>query len=179
MSEIKYIVQDVRSPEGDGRKIVAHVCNDLGRMGSGVAKALMDKWPQVRSEYVKWHKTNELNGRPKPFKLGAVQFIHCEGEIVVANVIGQHDIRSKGGIPPVRYEALREGFAFIANVAKFYEASVHVPYLMGCDLAGGDWEVVETILEEELISQGVEVTAYDLFNKRVEAFNCVDIGVGI
>ena len=163
---INYLSEiDVRKPVGEGRKIIAHCCNDLGRMGSGVAKALMDQWPQVRSQYVQWYATDTHIGNPLKFELGAVQFIYCERDIVVANVIGQHDIRAIKGIPPVRYEALRQGFDRIAQVAEFYNSTVHVPYLMGCDLAGGNWETVEEILAEQ-VTKGVEVTAYDLFNKR-------------
>lgn len=167
MNDIVYLSGvDVREPVGGGRKLICHVVNDLGRMGSGVAKALMVKWPQVRSEYVQWHKTDKHNDQDLDFALGKVQFIYCTDDIVVANVIGQHDIRTLKGVPPVRYDALREGFNHIAKVAKHFDATVHVPYLMGCDLAGGDWETVESILREEIIDQGIELRAYDLFNKR-------------
>lgn len=164
--EIKYISgRDVREPIGEGRKIIGHVCNDLGKMGAGVAKSLLDKWIMVREDYIKWHKTNDHLG--KPFSLGKVQFVSVENDIVVANIIGQHGIGiNENGNAPVRYEALREGCEYIGKACKHFHATAHFPYLMGCDLAGGKWEIVEKILNEELIKKGVEVTVYDLFNKR-------------
>jgi hypothetical protein len=164
--EIKYIVRDVREPVGSGRKIIGHCCNDLGRMGAGVAKALLDKWPAVRSRYVNWNETNDHLGQP--FALGKTQFVFVENDIVVANIIGQHGLRvnKKTGEAPVRYEAIREGCAYIAKACQYYDATAHFPYLMGCDLAGGEWDIVEQIIKDELVSKGVEVTAYDLFNKR-------------
>jgi hypothetical protein len=33
---------------------------------------------------------------------------------------------------------------------------------IGCGLAGGKWEEIEPIIDEELISIGVVVTVYDL-----------------
>ena len=167
--EIKYLSgHDVREPVGDGRKIIGHCCNDLGRMGAGVAKALLDKWPRVRSEYVKWHRQNNHLGHP--FALGKVQFVFVEEDIVVANIIGQHGLRIKmvdgKTTVPVRYDALKQGCAYIREACKYYGATAHFPYLMGCDLAGGDWNLVEMILKEQLIDQDVEVTVYDLFNKR-------------
>jgi hypothetical protein len=33
---------------------------------------------------------------------------------------------------------------------------------IGCGLAGGKWEVVGKIVEEELLRSGVPVTVYDL-----------------
>ena len=167
--EIKYLSgHDVREPIGEGRKVIGHVVNDLGKMGAGVAKALKDKWPLVKSEYVKWHKTNDHLGQP--FELGKVQFVFVSMDVVVANIIGQHGIKTnnKTGVPPVRYEAIREGCAYISRACKHYNATAHFPYLMGCDLAGGDWDIVEKIIQEELIDKGVETFAYDLFKKREE-----------
>jgi hypothetical protein len=162
--EIKYLSGiDVREPQGEGRKIIGHCCNDLGRMGAGVAKALMDKWPAVRSDYVQWHKNNNHNGHP--FALGKVQFVSVEDEIAVGNIIGQHGLRVEKGQVPVRYSALRDGCNYIRRACLHFGASAHFPYLMGCDLAGGKWYEVEQILKEELIQHGVEVTCYDLFNK--------------
>jgi hypothetical protein len=162
---IKYIVQDVREPIGEGRKIIGHCCNDLGKMGRGVAKALLDKWPPVRKNYIKWHETDDHLGQP--FALGKTQFVFVSKDIVVANIIGQHGIgKDEKGEAPVRYEALREGCVYICKACLHYGATAHFPYLMGCDLAGGKWEVVEKILKEELVDKGIEVIVYDLFNKR-------------
>jgi len=33
--------------------------------------------------------------------------------------------------------------------------------VIGCGLAGGDWDVIEEILQEELISKGLDVTIYE------------------
>lgn len=155
---------DVREPIGEGRKIIGHCCNDLGKMGSGVALALLKKWPNVRSEYINWAETNNFNG--KPFSLGEVQFVSVEEEIVVANIIGQHDIHSKDGVPPVRYKALEKACNHLTDICHYYNASIHFPYLMGCDLAGGDWDIVEKIIMETLVENEVEVFIYDLYNKR-------------
>ena len=84
----------------------------------------------------------------------------------MVNIVGQHGVGRQNGNVPVRYDALREGCAYIRKACKFFGATAHFPYLMGCDLAGGKWEEVEKIIQEELIDHEVEVTVYDLFNKR-------------
>jgi hypothetical protein len=170
MNEIKYLSgHDVREPVGEGRKIIGHCCNSEGKMGAGVALALLKKWPSVRSKYISWHKSNNHLGHP--FALGKVQFVFVEEDIVVANIIGQHGLRinKETGEVPVRYEALRDGCIYIRGACEYYKASAHFPYLMGCDLAGGDWAEVEKIIQEELLDHGIEVTAYDLFYKRDSA----------
>lgn len=49
----------------------------------------------------------------------------------------------------------------IAAEAERLGASVHMPRI-GCGLAGGKWEVVGKIIEEELVARGIPTTVYDL-----------------
>jgi len=146
---------------GNSKKIICHCCNDLGAMGSGVARALFLKWPNVRSEYVNFFKKQENNN------LGDVQYINVEKDIVVCNMIGQHDIvKNQDGGPPVRYWAIRQAFESIRNYFKNNDYDIHIPYLMGCDLARGRWEEVEKIIEDCFSKHDVQVYVYDLFSKR-------------
>lgn len=64
-------------------------------------------------------------------------------------------------MPPIRYEAVREGLKRVAQEAKSLGASVHMPRI-GCGLAGGRWEEIEPIIEQELLGKGIAVTVYDL-----------------
>lgn len=79
----------------------------------------------------------------------------------VANVIGQHDVRPRGGVPPVRYEAIREELRAVAAFAREQGASAHMPRI-GAGLAGGEWQVISAIVKEELVGQGISVTVYVL-----------------
>jgi len=63
---ISYVVGDVTQPQGEGLKIVAHVCNDANGFGAGVAGAIARRWPEVKGAYHAWH-ANEEN-----FSLGMV-----------------------------------------------------------------------------------------------------------
>lgn len=160
MKQIRYIVEDVRNPVGQGKNLIIHCCNDLGAMGSGVAKALLDKWATVKSEYVKWHKSG------RNFELGNIQAVKVGEGLAVINMIGQRDIKPINGIPPVRYGALRRCCKKVADIALKYNATVNVPYKMGSDLAGGEWSEIEKILIEEFSAKDIEVVVYDIFNQR-------------
>ena len=155
--EIQYIVGDATQPKGEGRKIIVHVCNDIGGWGRGFVVALSKRWPEPEQRYRAWH----LGEEAQPFALGEVQFVNVSQEIWVANLIGQRDVRAIGGVPPVRYEAIRKGLKQVASKAKELEASVHMPRI-GCGLAGGKWDEVEPIVKEELTGSGSEVFVYDL-----------------
>jgi O-acetyl-ADP-ribose deacetylase (regulator of RNase III) len=154
---IKYIVGDATQPVGEGSKIIVHVCNDIGGWGRGFVVALSKRWPEPEQCYRAWHS----GGEKTPFALGEVQLVQVGEAIWVANLIGQRDVRTVRGIPPVRYEAIRKGLRRVAEAARRLEASVHMPRI-GCGLAGGKWEEVSNIVEGELAKSGVSVTVYDL-----------------
>jgi len=145
-----YVVGDVREPVGCGVKVIVHVCNDIGKMGAGVARALCKKWPTVKECYLNIGE----------YKRGTTQFVEVEEDVVVANMIAQKGIYSdRNGRPPIRYKALRRALKSVAAYASGLGASVHMPRI-GSGLAGGLWSKVAEIIEEEL--DGVEVVVYDL-----------------
>lgn len=153
---IEYTTGDATAPVGAGARIIVHVCNDIGAWGRGFVMAISKRWSTPEMRFKAWYRGEEQ----KPFALGEVQFVQVAENLWVANLIGQHDIRVAKGVPPVRYEAIREGLKKVALEARRLRASVHMPRI-GCGLAGGDWQTVGKIVEEELVSADVPVTVYD------------------
>ena len=80
-----------------------------------------------------------------PFKVGQVQFVPVSDGIVVANLIGQHGLRSRDSAAPVCYDGIRTGLNRVAVQALANRASVHMPRI-GCGLAGGRWSEIELIV---------------------------------
>jgi O-acetyl-ADP-ribose deacetylase (regulator of RNase III) len=154
---IESITGDATAPHGIGPRVVVHICNDVGGWGRGFVVALSRKWAEPEHRYRAWYRGTETI----PFALGQVQFVPVEDQLWVANLIGQHDTRPHQGNPPVRYEAIREGLARVAAFAQQQGASVHMPRI-GAGLAGGKWELVSQIVEEEVAAKGILVTVYDL-----------------
>ena len=154
---MSYHTGDATRPIGVGSKILVHVCNDIGAWGRGFVVALSRCWPEPEQHYRAWHR----GGDSVPFELGQVQFVPVSESIVVANLVGQHGIRSSDSSPPVRYEAIRAGLQRVATHAQSVNASIHMPRI-GCGLAGGSWGVVESIVREELAAKGIVVIVYDL-----------------
>ncbi len=129
-------------------------------MGAGVAKAIITKWPVVKEKYIDWGEKNH------GLRLGSIQAIIVQKDLAVINMIGQNGVGSKDGIPPVRYKAVEQALSKVANLAEEYKASIHVPYLMCCDLAGGEWGHIENMLIDLFSSRDIDVTVYDLYQKR-------------
>lgn len=153
---IHYLKGDVTCPQVKGNKIIAHICNNLGKMGAGVALSISKKWNSVRSEYLKLYNKDGLN-------LGDVQFIQVEKFITVANMIAQEGIRMGGnGIPPIRYKAVEECLIKVADKAKEIHATVNIPFI-GIGLAGGSWNKIEPIIKN--IFTDVDILIYE-WNKK-------------
>ncbi len=157
-SEIIYVQGDATLPTGDGKKVVVHICNDLGKWGKGFVLAISKKWPEPEREY----KAAFSGG--KSLTLGEVQFVPVDTHITIANIIGQHGIKRKASAketaPPIRYLAVKQGLEKVAQYTKDNNASVHMPRI-GCGLAGGKWPQIEAIIKETLCDTGTLVTVYD------------------
>jgi len=154
---INYLIGDATEPKINGIKFIIHCCNSIGGWGAGFTGALSKKWKQPEELYRLWHK----KGRNcfSEFKLGKVQFIQVEKDIFVANMIAQEGIDYKNGIPPVRYEALRECLKEVnLTVNEFDSATIHCPRIC-TGLAGGDWTIIEQIIKDTM---SVDVYVYDL-----------------
>lgn len=142
---------------------IAHQVNCQGVMGSGVAKAIKEKYPKAYEFYKGYceiKSSKEL--------LGTSQEVHCEiGKRTVINLFGQ-EFYGYDGCCYTSYVALTtaldSAFKFIVRENNYYNdpLEIAVPYKMGCDRGGGDWKVVSKILEELSDKYGVNVYIYSL-----------------
>lgn len=156
LGSITYIKGDATAPRAKGNKIVAHVCNDLGGWGKGFVLAVSARWSEPEKRYREWHRDRAHTD----FELGAFQLVQVEKYIWIANMIGQHGMKTGSKGPPIRYDALDKCLAKLAVAALELEASVHMPRI-GCGLAGGKWDCVEPLIEHQLCKSGIAVYVYD------------------
>lgn len=159
---LRYLSGDATRPAGEGDKIIIHVCNDLGKWGKGFVLALSRRWMAPERKYREMFPREGFVSNP--LRLGMVQFVEVELGMSVANMVAQHGIYPLGGKPPIRYGELRYCLETVAGQALSEGASVHCPRI-GAGLAGGDWQVIERMLHDTLVSKGVDVSVYDLPGK--------------
>jgi hypothetical protein len=88
---IHYLIGDGTQPVGTGNKIIAHVCNDVGKWGKGFVLAVSKRWRQPETEF----RESKIC-----LALGMVQLVRVEKSIWVANMVAQHGIRRQAGVPP-------------------------------------------------------------------------------
>lgn len=126
---------------------IVHGCNAKGVMGGGFAKAIREIYPQVYVEYRKRFVESGLNlgdAIPVRIKEGSVN-------VVVWNCITQLNFGNDGSLY-TNYNAVSMSMRKVNDSIDSFgdvERTVHFP-LIGAGLGGGDWRIIEKILDEEL-----------------------------
>lgn len=113
--------------------IIAHQVNCQGKMGAGLAKQIRAKYPQAYDQYMDWFEEGKMT-------LGTVQLVEIKPHLYVANLAGQ-DRYGRNGIQ-TDYQALTQCFTQLQEVSQELKLTPHLPFKIGCGLAGGDWRIV-------------------------------------
>ncbi len=152
---IRYVHGDVTKPLGAGARIVCQLVNDRAiRWGGGVAKRFARLHADAEDAFAA-----AMMAVPARERLGRVVFVPVGDDLLVASIVAQEGF-GPSLFPRVRYAALRQGLSVVAKRAEADKASVHMPRI-GTGAAGGEWGVVEEIVDAELVAEGVSVTVYD------------------
>ena len=165
---MKYMIGDLLLIQ---KGIIAHQTNLYGVMGAGIASYLSKQYPLLESAYSDYcfdglAKLGDVfsfpvNGFRYDFKLGAFK-PDPNTELIIANCFSQKKVCLKcaegknisKGIPVMdskiepltEYNALKTCFDII--YLNNPTATLYVPFLYGCGIAGGDWEIVKKIFEK-------------------------------
>ena len=145
---IVYVKGDIFESD---EKFIAHGCNCSGGFGSGVAKLIADKYPKVREDYLLIHDRFGWD-------LGMVRSVSVgDGSgREIANCATQERYGKPDCGPYVSYPAIRQ---VIQKLVKLWPQGFAIPKI-GAGLAGGNWDIISKIIEEESVD--VEVRVYVL-----------------
>lgn len=144
---MKIIKGDIVKLSLDGHfDVIVHGCNCFHTMNSGVAKAIRKEFPQVYETDVQLTK---MGDRKKLGSINATPIVRGNVSFYVVNAYTQYDY-GYDGKRRVDYDALKMAFSHIAILFKgSVEKRIAYPKI-GCGLAGGEWEVVSNIIDQEL-----------------------------
>lgn len=139
----------------DGPFVMAHGCNMLGVMGSGVAKAIKDRWPgcyklykrQIEDEFV---ELGDVVTYKTPDVFGSY----------VVNCLTQE---TTGSGLQVDYEAIRDSIETTLIFAKNNKFKYIDTVPLGAGLGGGDWRIISKIFHilSEKYNVDIHVSVYD------------------
>lgn len=160
MKKIVYLKGDATLPvvEKDKKSVICHCCNTMGAWGKGFVVPLGRRYPDAKKAYHSY-----LKSVGKENALGACCIASVGEQLVVANVFGQERIYpTKDGKIPLDYDALRKGLNTCKTImsAMNEEFTIHMPRI-GCGLASGKWEEVESIINEVFSENDIQVYVYD------------------
>lgn len=135
-------------------KYIVHQVNCQGVMGSGLAKEIKDKYPDVYNAY---HTL--CNGVDKRELLGFSQFVDINENRTIINLFGQF----KYGIDKrhTSYDAVYDGLIYIRNKCKD-KLELAFPYKMSSDRGGADWDVILQMINSVFKDTDFSITIYKL-----------------
>ena len=135
-------------------KYICHQVNCKGKMGSGVAKQVRQKYPEAYGAYMDF--CNEGHNKKDPFwTFGHSQFVECDDGKIIVNMFAQSSYGYDGKLY-TDYAAFHDCLAEIRCKVPEDE-TVAMPFKIGCGLGGGDWDIVLAIINTGLPKHTVEL----------------------
>ena len=131
-------------------KIRCHQVNCKGVMGAGLAKQVKDKYPEVYEQY------KALCDQFGSSLLGHTQFVVCHDGTVMANLFAQDGYGTDTVQTQMR--ALDECLSQVAAFCFRVNARPAFPKLLGCGLAGGNWDEVSELIVQYFDFKGAGCT---------------------
>jgi O-acetyl-ADP-ribose deacetylase (regulator of RNase III) len=147
---------------------ICHQVNCMGKMNSGVAKAIRDKWPIVYNKYYEecdsWHAwayahyPQDSEQQAARVMLGRIQLVQVTENQTVINLFGQGSF----GYDGKRYTSYDAFWMGLGEIRKCVPVgnTIAFPKNIGCCRGGANWNVIKTMIAEAL--HDYEVYIYEL-----------------
>lgn len=130
--------------ENDKADVLVHGCNCMCNMGAGIALAIKNKYPEAYNVDLQTKKgaSNKLGTYSR------ANISRSNGSFVIVNAYTQYDWKGNGVLAD--YSAVRQVFRTI----KKDFAGLRIVYpLIGAGLAKGNWQIIKSIIDEELVGE--------------------------
>ena len=125
-------------------------------MGGGIALQIREKWPKVYNDY---REECKLFMSSPEYLLGHVQDILVTDRLIVANCYGQ--VFPGNGLM-TDYKAWNTILDKLKDLSNYFNLDLHFPWMVGCGLAGGDWNVMRKKIENAFSSPNAKVFIHRL-----------------
>jgi len=147
---IKHVVGDLVR-DAEMYDVICHGCNCFCTMSAGIA-------PQIKAKFPEAYAADCATTAGDVNKMGTIT--HTEsGKPIVVNMYTQYDTKGRrSGQMDFDYDAFRKALKEVK--AKFSGKMMAMPKI-GAGLAGGDWEIIERILDDEMRGEYVTVVTWE------------------
>lgn len=156
-----------------GADLICHQVNCQGKMNSGVAKAIREKWPKVYEEYMtKYTNTeNDILQNSSTF-----EFTPSVGEVLLGHIqtvyIGNVDGKDKGvinmfaqytyGYDGRRYTSYDAFWSCLGEIKQYMTPGQRIafPARIGCVRGGANWNIILAMITE-VLGEDFQVEIWD------------------
>lgn len=126
---------------------ILHGCNAQGVMASGVAKTIRERYPEAYQHY-KTVYDSATDKHLSSLSLGDIYPISSKGKVII-NAITQK-YYGRDGSRYVSYDAVEQCMQATNNYCKSANIRTLAMPQIGAGLGGGDWRIIEAIIETVL-----------------------------
>lgn len=127
---------------------ICHQVNCMGKMGSGIAKQIRARWPEVYENY----------SRVVDFDMfGKAQILYIEDANIPRQCVVNLFAQQTYGYDDNRYTSY-DAFWMCLNDLRLQipeGSTIAFPYKIGCGLGGANWEVIEKMIDVVFKDYGV------------------------
>lgn len=146
---------------------ICHQVNCQGKMGSGVAKQIRDRWPEVYTNYMDKYAEAKVWAEfcsndckqvtPGNYLLGKVQILYIEDANIPRQCVVNMFSQENYGYDGARYTSYDAFWDCLKNLKDQIPkgATIAFPYKIGCGLGGADWKIIEKIIDVVFKDYGV------------------------
>ncbi len=131
--------------------VIIHGCNCFCAMGAGIAKSIKTQFPEAFQADL----ATEKGDRSKLGGFSHATIMQKGHAIIVINAYTQFDYSGKDVLAD--YDAIRSVFKKLKS--QFSGKRFGFP-LIGAGLAGGDWQVISEIIDQELQGEDFTLVQY-------------------
>ena len=132
---------------------ICHQVNCQGVMGSGIAKQIKERFPEVYESYKEVCMTVGAQRL-----LGTIDIVEASARYDVVNIFGQSNYGYNGN----RFTSY-DAFAHALEILRDWiepGKTIGFPKNIGCGLGGGNWKVISALIEE-ILGEDYEVYIYE------------------
>lgn len=135
----------------DNINVICHQANINNTFGAGIANQIRKRYPEAFSADTKAHKNQTA-------QFGNVSYCKLKNNKFIFNCYGQSLYNKSIAGVPTSYDAVYASLNKTKTILnKIHEITngkfiphIGFPYMMGCGLGGGNWEIYKCIIEETI-----------------------------
>lgn len=130
--------------------VILHGCNCFCSMGAGIAASIRNVFPEA-------YEADKKTIKGSYNKLGSISVANTvndeDKKLYIVNLYSQYN-----GGADLDYDALRLG---LRKVARYFTGKkIGLPKI-GAGIAGGDWEIIQDIIIDELGNEDVTIVLFE------------------